>query len=138
MESLWDWLPTEIQLEIRSLASAMIIQETYLKNRFWFFARKRSIKKINPDYDGKSLRNGDRVLITRKNKRLQYGTITSISYSYKYYCRITLLNGKHVYYYKNDHFDYPEQITRVMVLNLWQHCVCHICKKCDMCLLKNI
>ena len=138
MYSLWDLLPDELQIQIIKIVSAILIQETYMKNREWYFLRKKSIKRKCPNYDGKKFRNGDRVLITRKDYKKQYGTITSISYSHRYKYRITLLTGKRTYFYEKENYNYPKDVVRVKVLNPWRYCVCNLCKKCDLCLLENL
>ena len=76
MYSIWDTLPLEIQLYIVQIASATLIQKTFRKNRNWHFRRIAAIKRKKPDYAGKHYRSGDRVLIIRKDRKLQYGTIS--------------------------------------------------------------
>ena len=142
MLSHWDWLPDEIQLKIRQTASANLIQETYHKNRYWFDQRKKAILKLNPGYDLKYFKKGDRVLITQKNKKLKIGTVTSISYNFKYFCRISniyLPKTRHMYYYKKEKKEYtnPHDIVNIKLLNSWNICICDkISRKCDQCLMK--
>ena len=135
MNSLWDLLPDDIQLDIREFASASYIQDQYRKNRVWYFLRERAIKKLSPNYTGKRNRSGDRVAIIFKSGRIRYGTVTSISYLYKYYCRITLQTGKRIYYYKKNKYQYNHEVINIILLKPWQYCRCDICKQCDLCLL---
>ena len=148
MISYWDILPIEIQEIIQKLAAANFIQETFKKNREWFLLRIRSIKKMQPNYDGKGYRVGDRVLLRQNHNKLTYGTISSISYNYEYYCRVNLLNNKKLYFYneknkkiiKKPH----ENILQIILLQSWNLCMCNICKqrnqsnKCDHCLFNNL
>ena len=140
--SLWDILPIEIQQYIKEIASVTLIQKIYRKNRAWYFRRLSSIKRLNPNYDGKYFRCGDRVLIIRKDRKLQYGTINSISYRENYYCRAILENGKHLYYYKKDDDKYNKRnIVLMRVINSWKICRCdklNFGNKCDICIIKDI
>jgi hypothetical protein len=142
-ESLWDILPCEIQKYIREVSSASLLQETFKKNREWYFLRRASIKKLRPDYDGKGYRVGDRVLI-KQTSRLTYGTISSVSYLHDYYCRIDLLNNKRLYYYPHRNKDYKKAVNNIILLDSWQCCMCHLCQLqshssetlCNYCLIK--
>ena len=148
MISYWDILPIEIQEIIQKLAAANLIQETFKKNRQWYLLRLLSIRKMRPTYDGKGYRVGDRVLLRQNHNKLTYGTISSISYSYEYHCRVNLLNNKKLYFYneknkkiiKKPH----ENILQIILLESWNSCMCNICKqshksnKCDYCLFNNL
>ena len=137
--SLWDILPCEIQDKIREESSSSYIQEIYRKNRNWYYQRNISIRRVRPDYDGKRFRCCDRVLALRKDGKYYIGTISSISYSYKYYCRITLSNNKKLYYYKKSSYNSPYEIVYVKVLNPWNYCICNKYTNniCDYCILNE-
>ena len=105
--------------------------------------RIQSIKRLRANFTGKPYRVGDRILIRQTNK-LSYGTVSSISYSYDYYCRINLLNDKQLYLYTDRDKDCKDAIKQVILLESWECCMCHICKNqnhrveettCDYCLL---
>ena len=138
--SLWDLLPTEIQLYIREISSTTLIQRTYRKNRTWYFRRLAAIKRKCPDFNGRNYRGGDRVLIIRKDHKLQYGTINAISYrDENSYCRAILGTNENVYYYKKDKTKYnKEDIVFMRILRSWNYCVCSQCSptKCDKCVIK--
>ena len=112
--SLWDLLPDEIQIEIRKLASATLIQQTY--------------KKIDSGF----LQEID---LLKKDRKLQFGTISSISYSFKYFCRITLLNNKKNYYYKKKLHILPHEITNIQVLAV---CVIYVINVICVCSIIDI
>ena len=147
MISYWDILPNEIQDIIIQLAAANFIQETFKKNREWYLLRLQSIKKLRPNYNGKGYRVGDRVLLRLNHNKFTYCTISSISYSYEYNCRVNLLNNKKLYLYneknkktiKKPH----EKILQIILLQSWNICMCNICKQhnqsniCDYCLFNN-
>ena len=137
--SLWDILPCEIQDKIREESSSSYIQEIYRKNRDWYSKRNKSIMRVKPDYDGKKFRCCDRVLAIRKDGKLYIGTISGLSYSSKYYCRITLLDNKKLYYYKKPTYNNPHEIVHIKVINPWNYCICNKYSnhKCDECIINS-
>lgn len=135
INSLWDILPSDIQLTIQEISSSMMIQENFRKNRAWYLLRRDSLKRLRPNYKGKGYRAGDRVLMIQKNKKKIYGTIDDI-HNDDYHCRISALDGKKLYYYL-DRKDKPEDITTIILLSSWECCMCHLCKICDSCLINN-
>jgi hypothetical protein len=137
MNSLWDILPMELQQCICEIGSASFIQEIFRKNREWFFMRQDRLSKLRPIYEGKGYRCGDRVLTIHKSGKKNYGTISSLCYQNKAECKIILTTGKAVFYYKNTKHTKKKHkniVANVIILESWNHCVCNLCKKCDICL----
>ena len=131
--SLWDLLSPDIQIHIIEIASAKLIQETYHKNRSWYFRRLAAIKKKYPDFTGKYYSSSDRVMIICKDRKIQYGTIISTA-QYIYKCHIILCNGTKIYY---DGTEYD--IVNISVLRPWNFCCCSVLKniKCHICKMRD-
>jgi len=143
MTTLWDLLPIELQQYIIDIQSASLIQKTYRKNRAWYFRRLVTMRRLFNGYTGRGYRPGDRVLLIRKDRKLQYGTINFISSQNLYYsCSIILADCKTVVYYNNNNiiskFNHPKEIITIAILSSWNYCVCKLCKKCDMCILGRV
>jgi hypothetical protein len=130
--SYWDILPPDIQELIQQLSGSLLIQQIFKKNRSWYFIRNNKLKMLRPNYSGKGLRCGDRVLI-QYNTKLHYGTISNLKSPYKYHSIITLIDGKQLYYYKKEE-KCTKEIRRLILLDPWRCCMCHLCKICDQCL----
>ena len=139
MESYWDLLPIELQWIIQELASVKLIQEIFKKNRSWLLLRYKCLKKNYPNFTGKKYRNGDRVLVIKKNNKKTYGIVDSVSYHHNWHCRIYTMDKKQLFYFTDDKHlnDDPETITKVIVLNSWKSCMCNMCKLCDNCVFQG-
>ena len=146
MTTLWDLLPIELEIYIREIKSTILIQKTYRKNRYWYFHRLVTMRRLFNSYSGRGYRCGDRVLLICKDRKLQYGTIYYISSKYACYsCYIILADGKTVVYYNNNDYNnndlskytYPKEIIMICILSSWNYCVCKLCNKCDMCIVSE-
>ena len=135
MTTLWDLLPIELEIYIREIKSTILIQKTYRKNRYWYFHRLVTMRRLFNTYSGRGYRCGDRVLLIRKDRKLQYGTIYYISSQYACYsCYIILADGKTVVYYNNNYnnndiskYTYPKEIIMISILSSWNYVINVIC-----------
>ena len=158
--SLWDLLSPDIQIHIIEIASAKLIQETYHKNRSWYFRRLAANKKKYPDFTGKYYSSSDRVMIICKDRKIQYGTIISTA-QYIYKCHIILCNGTKIYYDGTEHENttdnalalpcwdsykvsvlqrFGNDIVNISVLRPWNFCCCSVLKKnikCHICKMRD-